>query len=121
MHSTIRGVSLAGMQRDLTPVSRRTALAAFAVLRAMWAIFVHSNVRLPLGPLRWILGSPELHHWHHARDARVTQNFANVAPWIDLLFGTHHLPNEKEAFALGLRDPGPRGYLSLLLRPLRMR
>jgi sterol desaturase/sphingolipid hydroxylase (fatty acid hydroxylase superfamily) len=96
-------------------------LAGLAVLRGMWAIFVHSNVRLPLGPLRWVLGAPELHHWHHARVARTRHNFANLAPWIDVVFGTHHLPEGPERYALGLDVPWPRGYLAQLARPFRTR
>jgi sterol desaturase/sphingolipid hydroxylase (fatty acid hydroxylase superfamily) len=92
-------------------------LAAIATFRGMWAIFVHSNVRLPLGPLRWLLGAPELHHYHHAR-GRETMNFANLAPWLDLLFGTHHMPRDDERYELGIDEPGPRGWLPLLLSPL---
>jgi sterol desaturase/sphingolipid hydroxylase (fatty acid hydroxylase superfamily) len=95
------------------------ALAALAVFRGMWAIFVHSNVRLPLGPLRWLFGAPELHHWHHARLPRTTHNFANLAPWIDWLFGTHHLPDGEESYALGLVEPFPKSYLMQLLAPFR--
>jgi sterol desaturase/sphingolipid hydroxylase (fatty acid hydroxylase superfamily) len=93
-------------------------LAPVAVFRGMWAVFVHSNVRLPLGPLRWLLGAPELHHWHHARVERAEHNFANLAPWIDVLFGTHHLPQGPESYPLGLGTPAPRGYVRKLLSPL---
>ncbi len=91
-------------------------LAAFIAFRGMWAIFIHSNVRVPLGPLRWIFGAPELHHWHHAKVAQTKHNFANVAPWLDVVFGTHHLP-EKEDYELGLGEEWPRGYLSQLAQP----
>jgi sterol desaturase/sphingolipid hydroxylase (fatty acid hydroxylase superfamily) len=93
------------------------AVAGLVVLRGMWAIFVHSNVRLPLGPLRWILGAPELHRWHHARVDRTRHNFANVAPWLDVVFGTHHLPEGEETYPLGVDEPGPRDYAGQLLRP----
>jgi sterol desaturase/sphingolipid hydroxylase (fatty acid hydroxylase superfamily) len=93
------------------------ALAAFVAFRGMWAIFIHSNVRIALGPLRWIFGAPELHHWHHARVTRTTHNFANVAPWIDVVFGTHHLPEGEETYALGLGDPWPKGYVAQLVHP----
>lgn len=92
-------------------------LAAIVALRGMWAIFVHSNVRLPLGPLRWILGAPELHHWHHARVERTQHNFANLAPWLDVIFGTHHLPEGEETYALGMDRPWPRGYVAQLVHP----
>ena len=92
-------------------------LAALAVFRGIWAVFVHSNVRVPLGPLRWVLGAPELHHWHHACVTRTVHNFANLAPWIDLVFGTHHCPEAGEAYALGLGEKRRRGYLGELARP----
>ncbi len=93
------------------------ALAGLAAFRGLWAIFVHSNVRLPLGPLRWLVGAPELHHHHHARASRTAHNFANVAPWIDLLFGTHFLPRGEEDWPLGLDEAWPRGYLAQLAWP----
>jgi sterol desaturase/sphingolipid hydroxylase (fatty acid hydroxylase superfamily) len=93
-------------------------LAGFIVFRSMWAIFIHSNVRLPLGPLRFLLGAPELHHWHHARIPRTQHNFANLAPWLDVLFGTYHCPRRGEAHPIGLTEPWPDGYVAQLLRPI---
>jgi sterol desaturase/sphingolipid hydroxylase (fatty acid hydroxylase superfamily) len=92
-------------------------LAGIAVFRACWAIFVHSNVRVPLGPLKWLFGGPELHHWHHARESR--HNFANLAPYLDVLFGTHHVP-ARDTYALGLDRSYPKSYLALLLWPITM-
>jgi sterol desaturase/sphingolipid hydroxylase (fatty acid hydroxylase superfamily) len=93
------------------------SLAALIAFRGMWAIFVHSNVRLPPGPLRVLFGAPELHHWHHARVDRTEHNFANVAPWLDVIFGTYHCPEGPETYPLGLTEPWPRGYLSQLAHP----
>lgn len=92
------------------------ALGAIVVLRGMWAIFIHSNVSLPVGPLRYVLGEPALHHFHHARVAETKHNFANLAPYLDLAFGTYHRP-EVEDYELGLVDPWPRGYVAQLLEP----
>lgn len=101
-------------------------LAPVAVLRGIWAIFVHSNVRVPLGPLRVLCGAPELHHWHHAKldDGEPTKNFANLAPWIDVVFGTYHCPplhEGEERFSIGIATPWPRGWLAQLVRPFRLR
>jgi sterol desaturase/sphingolipid hydroxylase (fatty acid hydroxylase superfamily) len=91
-------------------------IIGFIAFRGIWAIYIHSNVRLPIGPLRPLLGSPELHHWHHDRD-RDAGNYANLSPIMDLLFGTYRCPaHEPESF--GLHEPIPRGYLAQLLWPL---
>ena len=86
--------------------------------RAMWAIFIHSNVKIGLGPLALLLGSPELHHWHHAKD-RDVGNYANLAPYWDWLFGTYHRPRHKQPRALGIDEPHPQSYVGLLLWPFR--
>jgi sterol desaturase/sphingolipid hydroxylase (fatty acid hydroxylase superfamily) len=91
-------------------------LAGFIAFRGIWAIYIHSNVRLPMGPLRVLIGAPELHHWHHDKD-RDAGNYANISPLMDLLFGTYHCPDhEPEAF--GIHEPSPKGYLSQLWQPL---
>jgi sterol desaturase/sphingolipid hydroxylase (fatty acid hydroxylase superfamily) len=96
-------------------------LGGLVVFRGLWAIFIHSNVRLPLGPLRLVLGAPELHHWHHARVPVTRHNFANLAPYLDVLFNTYHRPQGPEDYPLGLTMAWPRRYLAQLLRPLRPR
>ena len=94
------------------------ALAWLMAFRGMWAIYIHSNARLPLGALRMLLGAPELHHWHHLKRTK-SQNFANLAPWTDLLFGTYHCPKGEESWELGLVDELPKDYLGLLVSPFR--
>ena len=92
------------------------SLAGFLTFRGLWAIYIHSNVRLPTGPLRILFGAPELHHWHHDRD-RDAGNYANISPLMDILFGTYRCPDhEPEAF--GLNVPTPSTYLGHMLQPL---
>ena len=91
-------------------------LAGLIAFRGMWAIYIHSNVRLPLpGFLRVVLGAPELHHWHHDRD-RDAGNYANISPLMDWIFGTYRCPDhEPEQF--GIREPIPRSYLGQMIHP----
>src|SRR5947209_17307162 len=90
-------------------------LAGLIAFRGIWAIYIHSNVRLPTGPLRWLLGAPELHHWHHDRD-RDAGNYANISPLMDLLFGTYRCPDhEPEHF--GLNERTPKSYLGHMIQP----
>lgn len=92
-------------------------LAALVAFRGLWAIYIHSNVRLPIGPLRWIIGAPELHHWHHDRN-RHAGNYANISPLMDILFGTYTCPDhEPEAF--GVSEETSDSYVGQLIDPFR--
>ena len=67
-------------------------------------------------PLRWFIGAPELHHWHHDLDRRAG-NYANISPLMDLAFGTYKCPNhEPEAF--GIDEQLPKNYVGQMLQPL---
>lgn len=91
------------------------AISLFIAFRGFWAIYIHSNVKLPLGPLRALIGAPELHHWHHAK-ARHFGNYANLSPLMDILFGTYrHIPYEPKEF--GNAEPMPRSYLGQMWYP----
>jgi len=66
--------------------------------------------------VRMLIGSPELHHWHHDRD-RDAGNYANLSPLMDILFGTYRCPDhEPERF--GINEPLPKTYLGHLVKPL---
>lgn len=93
-------------------------MVGFATFRGLWAVYIHSNVRLPIGPLRVLLGAPELHHWHHDYD-RNAGNYANLSPLMDIVFGTYKCPDhEPEAF--GVRETMPKSYFGQLLHPFRL-
>lgn len=91
-------------------------IAGFIAFRGIWAIYIHSNVRLPLGPLRMLIGAPELHHWHHDLD-RKAGNYANISPLMDIIFGTYTCPpHEPEKF--GIKEEFPKNYVGQLIDPL---
>lgn len=92
------------------------SLAAIVAFRGIWAVYIHSNVRLPLGPLKVLIGSPELHHWHHdiARDAG---NYANISPLMDKIFGTYTCPPQEPA-QYGIKEDFPQHYVGQLLHPM---
>ncbi len=92
------------------------AIAGVIAFRGIWAIYIHSNVRLPIGPLKKLIGAPELHHWHHNLD-RDTGNYANISPLMDLLFGTYVCPDhEPEKF--GIHEKTPKNYLGQMIEPM---
>lgn len=92
------------------------SIAGVIAFRGIWAIYIHSNVRLPIGPLKMLIGAPELHHWHHDLDRR-GGNYANISPIMDILFGTYKCPDhEPEKF--GVEEESPSTYLGQLVEPL---
>jgi len=92
-------------------------LVPVLVFRGVWAVFIHSNVRAPLGLFGLFFGDPVLHRYHHNRERASCANYANLAPYLDLLFGTHHRPADEE-YELGLGEQMPSSLLSCLLAPL---
>ena len=52
-------------------------------------VFNHANVHLPWGPLRYIIVTPDFHHWHHSSDdVAIDRNYAAHYAFLDYLFGT---------------------------------
>jgi sterol desaturase/sphingolipid hydroxylase (fatty acid hydroxylase superfamily) len=81
--------------------------AGVTVLLTLLALFQHANVRLRFPGLRWVLPTPEWHHWHHAIDAEARDtNFG--LPVVDLLFGTAHLPKGRRPSGYGTDEPVPQ-------------
>ena len=45
-------------------------LFAYVAFVSVQATFIHANVRFEFGPLRWLMATPQFHHWHHGAEAR---------------------------------------------------
>jgi sterol desaturase/sphingolipid hydroxylase (fatty acid hydroxylase superfamily) len=99
----------------------RVSLGVFVVVLTLQAIFIHANVRMTFGPLRWVIATPQFHHWHHAREPQAyNSNYAGEFPAIDALFGTLYLPAHRWPARYGIDDPEPTGYVRQLVWPLRV-
>ena len=94
-------------------------LAAYFVFYALNGFFQHSNCRVYLGPLNYVVAGPELHRWHHSRRARESnQNFGNNLIVWDTLFGTRFLPKDRDVEEIGLRNRRyPTGFLVQMKSP----
>jgi sterol desaturase/sphingolipid hydroxylase (fatty acid hydroxylase superfamily) len=67
-----------------------------ALLDAMFGMFIHANVNVKFGKLKYFLNSPELHLWHHANYREVFHaNFSTKFSLWDHLFGTAYDPGYK--------------------------
>jgi sterol desaturase/sphingolipid hydroxylase (fatty acid hydroxylase superfamily) len=85
--------------------------AGAAVFITALAIFQHANVRLRFPGVRWIINTPQWHHWHHSAHAQaLNKNFG--VPVIDKLFGTAYLPKGVYATEFGTPDPVPEASYS---------
>ena len=87
------------------------------VFFTLLALFQHANVRLRFPVLRWVINTPEWHHWHHAIDREaINTNFG--VPVIDRLFGTAYLPRGTRPSGFGTRERvPPLGYGRQLAYP----
>jgi sterol desaturase/sphingolipid hydroxylase (fatty acid hydroxylase superfamily) len=98
------------------------AIALFVAVSGWQSSLVHANVRVPYGPLRWLLVSPDFHHWHHSAEREAyDRNFASlVASW-DVLFGTVYLPRRREPLRYGIEEHVPAGWIGRFVHPFRRR
>jgi sterol desaturase/sphingolipid hydroxylase (fatty acid hydroxylase superfamily) len=95
-------------------------LLAYALIFRWHAELLHSNVRIDFGPLKWLVASPQYHHWHHADEpAAYDRNFGGQLLVFDWLFGTLNLPREGMPQKYGLSEPIPRDYVGQMIHPFR--
>lgn len=93
------------------------AIAIASVLYFWHSVLLHSNVKINLGPLKWLVASPEFHHWHHANQSEaVNKNFSGQLPLWDIIFRTAHMPGPLPE-KYGVDDPVPRDYPRQLAYP----
>ncbi len=89
--------------------------------------FNHSNFRLNLGPLRYILNNPQMHIWHHARvwpEAHAHGvNFGLTLSLWDYLFRTDYIPYDGRDIELGFEglESFPHTFVSQNLHGLPFR
>ncbi len=87
-----------------------------------WGHFNHANIRVPLGYLRYIFNSPQMHIWHHAEHVpnRYGVNFGLTLSIWDYLFGTAYEPHDGRDEKLGFKglQKFPKAFLTQELYPL---
>ncbi|MFO0689641.1 MAG: sterol desaturase family protein [Myxococcota bacterium] len=101
--------------------ARVLALTAVAALAA--DTFQHANIALRLGPLAWIYSIGDAHRWHHSRlRGEADANYGNVYLFWDAVFGTRHLPADREPpTEVGIEglDAFPKRFFAQWLSPFR--
>ncbi len=95
------------------------AVLAFVLVGTAWAFMIHANLRLRFGWLEHLFVTPAYHHWHHTRHDHVDHNYATVLPWVDRIFGTHHLPKGEWPAEYGTDTKVPETLPAQLVAPFR--
>ncbi len=96
-------------------------LYAYIFFVYLMSVFIHANLRLPLGWLQYVIATPRFHHWHHGlEEEAIDVNFAIHFPIIDMAFGTFHMPGDRwpEGYGVG-GHPVPKGFFRQFLYPFR--
>ncbi|MEZ5556428.1 sterol desaturase family protein [Haliea sp.] len=80
------------------------AVILWMLIETLYPKFYHANVRLDLGPLRYLLVTPQSHRVHHGVEHRYHDcNFGFLFSVWDRLFGTQH-PEHRIWPATGIPD-----------------
>lgn len=94
------------------------SLVIFGLIYQAQSLWLHSNTRITIGPLKWLIASPEYHHWHHANQREAyDRNFSALLSIIDVIAGTVFLPANRRPERFGVSDPVPKSYPMQLLYP----
>ena len=91
----------------------KSVIDAYIIIVGFQAVFNHANVNVRLGPLRYVIVTPNFHHWHHSQDkAALDRNYAAHFAFLDYLFGTAVTADQKWPERYGvLGDYVPNGFV----------
>ena len=94
-------------------------IGIYVIIVGFQAVFNHANVNVRLGPLRYVIVTPNFHHWHHSRDTEaIDKNYAAHFAFLDYLFGTAVTADRKWPARYGVvGDYVPLGFLKQQLFP----
>ncbi len=85
----------------------------------------HANLKINLGPFRYLLNGPQMHLWHHAKEMPATHpngfNYGITLSIWDFIFGTNYWPNDDENLPVGLPtgENFPRDFFGQMVRPFQ--
>lgn len=93
------------------------ALFLYSAIFSWHSFLLHANLRIDFGHLRWIIASPQFHHWHHANEpAARDKNFAAQLSLFDVIFGTWRCPSHSPG-TYGTDDAVAKTYMAQMLHP----
>ena len=94
-----------------------------ALFIEVFSNFTHANIRIPFGPLRYVINSPQMHLWHHAVEVnyRRNVNYGDALSIWDYLFGTAYTPEYHPGVKLGFEgvEDYPTSYWGQFIAPFQ--
>jgi sterol desaturase/sphingolipid hydroxylase (fatty acid hydroxylase superfamily) len=105
LHSFLYNIPQAAVPMLIFKLSPFEAAVGYGIglLIQFWE---HTNVRVNIGPLRWIFITPDYHRVHHSATQHCRMNLGTTFSLWDRMFGTYVDPaTMPEKFALGLGEP----------------
>lgn len=98
----------------------KSALDIYVAIAAFQAVYVHANVNIPTGLLKYILVTPQFHHWHHSsQKPAIDTNYSVHLVLFDVLFGTYHMPKEHWPSHYGTVPRIPRTFWQQMIHPFK--
>lgn len=93
----------------------------YLIFSSIFPILNHANVKLSFPVFRWLIATPEFHHWHHHNDFSRDVKECNFSgfPLIDLIFGTYYLPKDRMPDRYGVDMFIPQNYWQQLTYPFK--
>ncbi|WP_428818578.1 sterol desaturase family protein [Microbulbifer sp. MCCC 1A16149] len=99
----------------------QSALDIYVAFAALQAVLIHCNVEIPFGPLKYLLVTPQFHHWHHSSEKpAIDTNYSAHTVLFDRLFNTYHMPDKHWPAEYGTTVRLPRSFLGQLVHPLKI-
>lgn len=82
------------------------AVLLAAVFMQLQSFATHANTRGRMGWLNHVVGTAELHRWHHSAQVGEALNFSTSVPLWDQVFGTFRYVPGAEPAEVGVERPG---------------
>jgi sterol desaturase/sphingolipid hydroxylase (fatty acid hydroxylase superfamily) len=85
----------------------------------------HANLKINLGPFKYLLNGPQMHLWHHAKEMPATHpngfNYGITLSIWDFIFKTNYWPSDDENLPVGLPagENFPTDFFGQMARPFQ--
>ncbi len=85
----------------------------------------HANLKIPLGPFKYLFNGPQMHLWHHAKEMPASHkngfNYGITLSVWDFIFKTNYWPTDDENLPIGLpgNEEFPEDFIGQTIKPFQ--